>query len=152
MDPTRWKQIDQLLATTTNQKVIRALRDARDNLVGSNNGSASNGALDALESDDLVAALEKIKAAVEALARAEAAEAGDLRNLKYLLGFTAESVAEGAYQEAETAVGTPSPGQAMQLERIRQSIEEGHAMLVDGIYFSAIDQFKDAAGRALSLL
>ena len=146
------KEIDQLLATTTNQKVIRALRDARDNLVGSNNGSASNGALDALESDDLVAALEKIKAAVEALARAEAAEAGDLRNLKYLLGFTAESVAEGAYQEAETAVGTPSPGQAMQLERIRQSIEEGHAMLVDGIYFSAIDQFKDAAGRALSLL
>jgi hypothetical protein len=145
------KEIDRLLATITNQKAVRALRDARDNLVGSNNGSANNGALDALEGGDLVAALEKIKAAIEALGRAEAAGAGDLRSLKYLLGFTAESVAEGAYQEAETAVGTPSPGQAAQLETIRQAIVEGHALLVNGAYLPAVDLFKDAAGRALSL-
>ena len=145
-------KIDLLLASTTNRTVIRALRDARDNLVGHNNGSANDGALDALESGDLVAALEKIGAAIEALQRAEAAGAGDLSQLKDLLGFVAEAVAQGAYQDAVTAVGTPSPGQAMQLETIRQSIIDGHARLVNGEYVPAIVLFKDAVGRALSLL
>jgi PKD repeat protein len=146
------KEIDLLLATTTDQKVIRALRDARDNLLGNNNGSAHNGALDARASGDLTSALEKIKAAIEALVRAETAGAGDLSKLKNLLGFTGESIAQGAYQDAIEAVGTPSAGQATQLQRISQSITDGHARLVNSEYLSAIDLFKDAVGRALSLL
>ncbi len=145
------KEIDRLLATATNQATIRALRDARNNLLGHNNGSAHNGALDALASGDLVSALEKIGAAIEALARAEAAGAGDLSKLKKLLGLTGESVAQGAYQDAADAVGTPSQGQAAQLERVRQSIADGHARLVNGAYLPAIDLFRDAVGRALSL-
>jgi hypothetical protein len=144
--------INQRLATATNQATIRALRDARNSLAGNNNGSAHNGALDALASGDLVAALEKIGAAIEALQRAEAAGAGDLSNLKYLLGLAGESVAQGAYQDAVDAVGTPSQGQAMQMQRIRQSITDGHARLVNREYLPAIDLFKDAVGRALSLL
>jgi hypothetical protein len=144
-------EIDQRLATATNRTVIRALRDARDYLAGHNNGSAHDGALDALASGDLVSALEKIGAAIEALQRAKAAGAGDLRQLKYLLGFIGESVAQGAYQDAVDAIGTPSPGQATQLETIRQSITDGHAQLVNKQYLSAIDLFKDATSRALSL-
>jgi hypothetical protein len=40
----------------------------------------------------------------------------------------------------------------MQLETIRQSIIDGHAKLVNSEYIAAIDLFKDAIGRALSLL
>ena len=143
--------IDQRLATTANRAVIRALRDARDNLAGNNNGSAHNGALDALASGDPVSALEKIGAAIEALQRAEAAGSGDLNNLKYLLALTAESIAQGAYQDAVDAMGTPSPGQALQLERILQSITDGHTQLVNREYLPAIELFKDAVGRARSL-
>ncbi len=146
------KKIDLLLATATNRTVIRALRDARDNLAGHNNGSAHDGALDALASGDLVAALEKIGAAIEALQRAEAAGAGDLSELNNLLGFTGQSVAQGTYQDAVEAVGTPSPGQATQLQRVRQSITDGHTLLGNKQYLPAIEMFKDAVGRALSLL
>lgn len=145
-------KIDLLLAATTNRTVTRALRDARESLAGHNNGAANDGALDALESGDLMAALEKISSAIEALQRAEAAGAGDLSELKDLLGFVAESVAQGAHQDALTAVGTPSPGQAMQLEAIRQSIVDGHTRLANREYLAAIQLFKDAVGRALSLL
>ena len=145
-------QIDQLLGTATNQRVIRALRDARDHLAGNNSGSANNGALDALASNDLLAALEKIKAAIESLQGAETAGAGDLRNLKYLLGLSGESIAQGVYQDAVDAVGSaPSAGQATQLERTRQSTTDGHALLVTNQFVPAIDLFKDAVGRALSL-
>jgi hypothetical protein len=145
-------QIDQLLGTTTNPRITRALGDARDALAGNNGGSANNGALDALASGDLLAALEKIKAAIESLQRAETAGAGDLRQLKYLLGLSGESIAQGAYQDAVDAVGgAPSPGQAEQLERTRQSITAGHAQLVNNQFVPAIDLFKDAVGRALSL-
>ena len=144
-------EIDQRLATATNQKVIRALRDARNNLAGQNSGSASNGALDALAMDDFAAALEKIKVVIESLERAEAAGAGDLSNLKYLLGLAGESIAQGAYQDAVEVVGTPSSGQAMQLETIRAAITSGHALLVNKQYVPAVDLFKEAVGRALSL-
>ena len=40
----------------------------------------------------------------------------------------------------------------MQLQTIRDSIINGHARLVNGEYIPAIDLFKDAVGRALSLL
>ncbi len=98
-----------------------------------------------------MAALVKIKAAINALEQAEAAGGGDLSQLKYLLGLTGEAVAQGAYLDAVAAFGSPSPGQAVQLQRIRQSIADGHARLVSGEYQAALDLFKNAVGRALSL-
>ena len=145
-------QIDMLLAGATNSKVIAALRDARNNLAGNPNGNPRNGALQELAKGDLVAALIKIRAAIKALESAEVAGAGNLTGLKYLLGLTGEAVAQGAYLDAVAAVGSPSPGQALQLQTIRQSITDGHARLINNEYLAAIDLFKDAVGRALSLL
>ena len=145
-------EIDKLLSTATNRTIIRALRDARDNLKGHNDGSAHDGALDALASRDLIAAIEKISAATESLQKAEAAGVGDLNNLKYLLALAAESVAQGAYQDAVDAIPTPSPGQTTQLDRIRQAISDGHNLVLNKNYVGGIALFKDAAGRALSLL
>ena len=145
-------QIDQLMSGATNPTVVRALRDARNNLDGNPNGNPHNGALDELANGDLVAALVKIGAAITALERAEAAGGGNLSALKYLLGLTGEAIAQGAYLNAVAAVGSPSPGQAAQLQRIRQAISDGQARLLSGDYVGAIDLFKDAVGRALSLL
>jgi len=144
-------EIDLLLAGATNPQVISALGDARDDLAGSNNGSANNGALDKLASSNLLAALVKIEEAIKALERAEAAGGGDLSGLKYLLGLTGEAIAQGAYLDAIAAFESPSPGETMQLQRIRQSITEGHTLLVNGEYVAAIERFRDAVGRALSL-
>lgn len=153
IDAVQWVigEIDLLLAGATGPAVTAALRDARDNLAGNNNGAAHNGALDKLADGNLVAALVKIKAAISALQRAEAAGAGDLSRLKCLLGLTGEAVAQGAYLEAVAAVASPSPGQAIQLQRIRQSITNGQARLVDGEYSGALDLFKDAVSRARAL-
>ena len=94
----------------------------------------------------------KIKEAISSLEQAEVAGSGDLRQLKNLLGLTGMAVAQGAYLDAVAAVGTPSSGQALQLQRIRQAITDGHGRLVSGEYAAAIDRFKDAVGRSLSLL
>ena len=145
-------QIDLLLSGTTNSAVIAALRDARNNLAGNGSGSARNGALQELSNGDLVAALIKIGKAITALRNAEAAGAGDLSSLKYLLSLTAESIAQKAYLDAVAAVGVPNPGEATQLVRIRGLVTEGHARLVNGDYSGAVDIFKDAVGRAVTLL
>ena len=145
-------QIELLLSGSLNSRVIAALRDARNNLAGNPNGNPHNGALQELANGDLTAALVKIKAAIKSLESAEGAGSGDLSRLKYLLGLTGESIAQGAYLNAVAAVGAPSPGEAAQLQRIRQAISDGHARLGSGDYVGAIDLFKDAVGRALSLL
>ena len=145
-------QIDALLSGASNPRIIGSLRDARNNLAGNPNGNPRNGALQDLANGDLVAALVKLKAAIKSLESAEAAGSGPLSTLKYQIGLTGESIAQGAYLNAVAAVGAPSPGEAAQLERIRQAIANGHALLIGSDYASAIDQFKDAVGRALSLL
>ena len=145
-------EIDLLLLTATNPQLISALRDARDKLAGNNVSSAKNGAISKLTGGDLVGALVKIKEAIDSIALAEAAGSGDLSQLKYLLGLTGMAVAQGAFLDAVAAVGTPSNGEALQLERMRQAITDGHARLISGEYPLAIDRFKDAVGRSLSLL
>jgi len=145
-------EIDLLLAGATNPQVISALREARDSLDGNNNGSDNNGAVDKLASGDHLSALVKIKDAIKALERAEAAGSGDLSRLKYLLALTGEAIAQGVYLDAVAAIGVPTSGEAMQLQRIRQSITDGHIRLVDSLYVAAIEEFRDAVGRAIPLL
>jgi PKD domain len=145
-------EIDLLLAGATNPQVISALREARDSLDGNNNGLDNNGAVDKLASGDHLSALVKIKDAIKALERAEAAGSGDLSRLKYLLALTGEAIAQGVYLDAVAAIEVPTSGEAMQLQRIRQSITNGHIRLVDSLYVAAIEEFRDAVGRAMSLL
>jgi hypothetical protein len=144
-------QIDQQLAAATDYKVIRALRDARDDLAGKQNNPHRDGAVDKLEKGHLSSALSKIKDAIKSLEKAEAAGSGNLKGLKDLLGLASEAIAQQAYLEAVARVGSPSPGEAWQLQRIRQSITTGHANLGTGAYLAAIGQFKDAVCRAESL-
>jgi hypothetical protein len=143
--------IDARLAVTTDLNIKRALRDARDDLAGSNNGAAHNGAQDYLAGGNFVAALVEIKSAIRALERAEAAGGGSLISLKYALGLVSEAIAEAAYLRALAHVGEPNSVEARQLERIRASIVAGHARLDAGEYTSALDEFKDAAERAACL-
>ena len=144
-------EIDLLLATATNSHVIRALRDAREDLAGYNNGAGHNGAIDHLQRGNFVAALFKIEDAIKAFWRAEAAGGGDLARLKYALGLASAAIAEVAYSRALAHVGSPSQAEGQQLERIRQSISAGHARLGEGTYVAAVDEFKDAATRAACL-
>ena len=153
-DALRWV-VDQIIAlesATTNARIKSALSDARFKLAGNPKGSPRNGAIQELVKGDLVAAVNKIAAAIGNLESAEALGAGDLSNLKYMLGLIGESIAQGAFLQAVVAVGAPSPGEAAQLQRIREDITEGHARLLDGDFVGAVDLFKDATGRAVSLL
>jgi len=145
-------QIKALESATTNTRIKSALTDARFKLNGNPKGSPRNGAIQELANGDLVAALVKIAAAITALESAEGLGAGNLSNLKYILGLVGESVAQGAFLQAVAAVGAPSPGEAAQLLRIRQDITEGHTQLLNGAFVAAINLFKDATGRAVSLL
>ena len=145
-------RIDQLLKGATDPDLVKALRSARDALDGSKNGVGINGAIDKLQAGDLEAALVKMKDAVAALEQAEAGGAGDLTDLKRLLGMAAWSVAQGAYKDAQTAVGPPSPGEQMQLDQIAQLIEQGTTLLAAGDYLGAIEAFRDAVHRSVALL
>jgi hypothetical protein len=144
--------INSRLATSTNPNVIRALRDARDNLAGDHTGLfRKRGALDHLEDGNFVGTLQKINDAIKALERAESAGIGTLDSLKYALGLTSEAIAQKAYQRALAHVGSPNSAEARQLERIRASIAVGRTRLAAGAYVAAVDQFKDAAARAACL-
>ncbi len=139
-------EIDARLATTTDPNLRRALLDARNDLAGNHTGAAENGAQDHLAVDNFVPALVKIKSAIEAFERAEAAASGSLISWKYALGLTSEAIAEAAYIRA--AASKPNPAETTQLERIRASIIAGHARLAAGEYASALEEFKDAAARS----
>ncbi|MEO8429380.1 MAG: hypothetical protein ABI651_19990 [Verrucomicrobiota bacterium] len=142
------QQIDALLASATQPRVIKALLDARDNLDGNNGGAASNGAIDKLAQNNAVATMVKLSAFVSSLLKAEAAGAGDLTSLKYLTTLIAEAIAQAEYLRVVAALPAPSSGQAQQIQRIRQAILNGHLLLAVGDYLRAIDQYKDAVGRA----
>jgi hypothetical protein len=141
-------EIDARLAATTNPNIKQALRDARDDLAGNHIGAAYNGAQDHLAGDNFVAALVKIKSAIEALERAEAAGSGSLSSWKYSLGLTSEAIAQAAYLRAVASVGEPNSAEAERLERIRALIVAGHARLAAGEFASALDEFKDAAAQS----
>ena len=145
-------QISAAESSTTNNKVKAALRDAHSNLMGNPKGNPKNGAVQELGNGDLVAALVKIGAAIKALESAEALGGVNFGDLKYILGLSGESVALGAYLQAVAAIGSPGSGEAAQLQRIVQSISDGHSRLIVSDFVGAINLFKDATARAVSLL
>jgi hypothetical protein len=142
------QQIDALLAAATQPGVIEALLEARANLDGHNGGAALDGALDRLAGNDPLAAIVQLEAFVASLTAAEAAGAGDLSGYKYLAAMVAESVAQAEYLRVVAALPSPTPGQALRIQLIRQAILDGHLRLAAGDYAGAFDRYKDAAARA----
>jgi hypothetical protein len=144
--------IDLRLSTATNTNVIQALRDAREALAGDHTGLLRRrGALDELNSGNFVNALLKVRDAIKALERSEAAGMGNLNLLKSALGLVGEVTAQKAYQRALASVGTPNSYEEQQLHRVRTSITAGQARLVAAAYVAALEEFKEAASRAACL-
>jgi hypothetical protein len=146
------EQLDNLIDSSTDNGVISALNQARNAIDGNNMGKASNGALDKLEADRLQAALVKIGRAIEALIRAEDSSAQSLDDLKNALGLAAESIVRGVQADLIAAIPMPDNQQAEAMLEVDQSIAEGHALLLEGDYLTAIVEFRHALGMVEDLL
>ncbi|MEW5854686.1 MAG: hypothetical protein AB2A00_38275 [Myxococcota bacterium] len=145
--------IQQLLTGETAPDILSALQAARDDLVGNHHGGPStNGALTKLDDGDPVGAITKLQAAIGNLLTAEAEGAGDLSSLVDLLGLTAAAIATTEYEAAESALSTPSPGEARALARIADEIDAGHSLLRAGRQLDACDNFRRATARAIDLV
>ena len=136
---------------TTDTRIRSALQAAVDDLLGNNGGSGTNGALDKLL-DDPAGGITKLRSALVNVLAAEALGAGNLSNLKRLLGQTAEAIAVEQYERAKSALGVPSPGQAQALARIAADIQTGRGNLQAARYLDAFDSFRQATTRALNLM
>lgn len=142
--------LESLIAAAPNAGARSALQAALDDLVGKNGGAGTNGALDKL-ADDPAGAITKLRAALSNLLTAEARGAGNLSDLKRLLGLTAEAIATEQYETAKSALGAPSPGEAQVLARIEAEIQTGREHLQASRYLDACDSFRQATMRALGL-
>ena len=147
------QQINALLSTATDAKVVAALLNARDELTGNHGGTPpTNGALDLLDADDPVGAITKLSAALAFLMTAESSGAGDLRRLADLLGLAAEGIATTAYYKATVAIPNPSRGQARTLNSIAQLVATGHELGANRQYGEACESFRQATQKALDLM
>jgi hypothetical protein len=146
------QQIEVLLSTATDPRVVAALVNARNQLVGNHGGTPpTNGALDLLDANDPVGAITKLSAALAYLMTAESTGAGDLRALTELLGLAAEGIATTAYYQATVAIPNPSRGQARTLSSIAELVAAGHALLASRQYTDACESFRQATQKALNL-
>lgn len=145
-------ELRDLIAHATDPDVAAALMAALDNLVGNHGGHPpTNGALDKLLANDLVATVTKLRAVIASLILAESRGAGDLTSMKDLLGLIAEGVATTAYERARALIPSPSPGQTRTLRTIADLILHGHAQLAAHQYLAACDDFRLATDKAVKL-
>jgi len=145
-------RLTELIAAAPNSSIAAALRAARDELIGNLGGNPpANGAVDRLEADDPLAAITKLRTSLTKLIAAESAGAGNLTELKDLVGLVAEGIATGEYNDAKAAASPPNAGQARSLATIAGLIASGHQKLVDHAYTAACDDFRAAAAKALQL-
>ncbi|MDP3157765.1 MAG: hypothetical protein Q8N23_34160 [Archangium sp.] len=144
-------QLTARIATATSASVRSTLEAGRDELIGNHNGASSNGADDKLAAGDPVSALTKLRTAVSKLLIAEAAGAGDLGQLKDLLGLSAEAIANAAYAKAVAAIPSPKPSQVRTLVEIASFIAAGQAALLAHNQLAAIEAFRQATSLAVSL-
>jgi hypothetical protein len=154
-DAIKWvaEDLARLISEAETDCISKALQAALDELIGNLGGTPpTNGAIDKLDENDPVSAITKLRAAILQLITAESCGAGDLSFYKDLLGLVAESIATGAYYQAQTAVDPPSRGQARNLETIARLINEGHQHLVNRHYSNACDSFRQATERAINML
>jgi hypothetical protein len=116
------------------------VQDALDDVVGNNDGQANNGAVDKLADDNLVAAMVKMRQAVEELqdAAAQGYETGELQRL---IAEAARLAVYLAIEEAALALGDEAPS----VLAARARLAEGDTLLEAGDYLGAIDKYKRAA-------
>ncbi len=145
--------IDDWIAMASDPQAADALQQARDWLDGNNQGQGSNGALDKLESGNLVAALVKIAKVIVELEEAEAADGSDLSVGKILLTLVAQSVAQVAFEDAIAAVGpNPTPDEQAALAQIEALIADGIVLSSIPDYVAAVHSFRFATAQALDLV
>ena len=145
-------QLSAAIAAATDPLVAAALRGVRDDLVGNHGGQPpTNGAVDKLDANDPSGAIVKLQAAMQHLAAAESAGAGDLTAMKDLVGLIAESIATETYLKTKAAFQSPSAGQAKALAAIAALIAGGHQQLVAHQYVSACASFRQAVDKALGM-
>ena len=139
--------IEQLASLPDDPNIAAAL----DKLRGEKGGQARNGALDMLEKDDLNAALEKIKQALQYLEAAEAADPDlDLTSIKGFLAVTAKSVAVGAIAQAD-AVAT-RPKDRLKIEQANGLVAQGDMLLAELDYVGAVDKYQQAVRKVQGML
>jgi cellobiose-specific phosphotransferase system component IIA len=123
------------------------ISQALDKLTGENAGDAENGALDQLAKDNLNAAMEQIKQAMQELEAAEARDASlDLTTLKRLLALTAKSIAVDALDRAEAV--TRNQAHDRKIQNAANQITEGDSLLAARDFVGAVDSYQDAVREA----
>jgi hypothetical protein len=134
---------DEMSTLPENANISQAL----DKLAGENAGDAENGALDQLAKDNLNAAMEQIKHAMQELEAAEARDASlDLTTLKRLLALTAKSIAVDALDRAEAV--TRNQAHDRKIQNAANQITEGDSLLAARDFVGAVDSYQEAVREA----
>ena len=123
-----------------------AVADALVELSGGPSPSMS-GVFDKIESNDLVAAIEKIRKTIEDLDDS----VSDQSDVQLLLAQIAESIARDQLAAVE-ALGLTANGDLKKLGRLQTNINDGRAALLIGDYEGAASLFKSAVQKTESLL
>jgi hypothetical protein len=127
-------------------KAAKAIYKAIDKLIGTEGGLDDNGALDMLQQDNLNAALEMMKQAIQELEEAESFDADlDLTYIKGLLALSAKAVTVQAIAQAE-AVAT-KPGDQRKIQQAKDLMAEGDTLLAGGDYVGAVDNYQQAVRK-----
>ncbi len=143
------EQIDFILPTVPIDTQA-VLQSARNYLAGHPLGST--GALEDLQTNQPVLALQKIGYAIPELDQAIGLSStpGDLM---HLLALTAQSTAQIALEEAIIAIGTkPTSQQQQALDQTELFIVDGIVALTISDYVMAVNAFESATDKAINLL
>ncbi|MDA1274163.1 MAG: hypothetical protein O2960_08935, partial [Verrucomicrobia bacterium] len=134
---------DLLNNGTLSPAAAQAVQDAIDQLIGNNGGSANNGATDQIDLGNFNAALVKIRAAIEALDAAKAADPSlDFTNEKRILALAGAAVADQAVSNAKNIASTPKDSQ--NIDAAKALVSQGRALIQSGNFLGSIDLFQDA--------
>jgi len=116
------------------------VQNAIDNLIGNNDGSANNGADDKIIKDALIAAIEKLKAAVSDLITADEVEGVDTTTIQAQITNHAKVIVQLAIDQAEVDWGLDDS----RVLAAKQPFNDGNAMAESGDYMNALDLYKNA--------
>ncbi len=133
--------IDEILADPNiPDSAADAVQDALDDIIGNNDGAANNGATDKLADGNLIAALTKLRQAVQKLQDA-AADGYDSTDLQAQLTDFARLAVYLAIEEAAETLGEMHPD----VVAATALLNEGDALLASGDFLGAIAKYKLAA-------
>ena len=139
------------LAPAPNAVAARRIDAAIADAIGTNRGTANNGALDQLRRGNLQAALVKLQQLVDDVDAAAAADPRlELGSLLRLVGLTAKSIAATAVDRASARAARP--GERRMVEQARALAQTAGARLAAGDVMGAVRLFRNAVQEVQSLL